>query len=110
MKAVSILGSTYNIYLREKTEDKYLEKCAGYCDPSSRTIVVMKESDDNELDDFVAYQKQILRHEIVHAFLYESGLGADWEHSASGHDETTVDWIARQMPLMYDTMVEAGAI
>ena len=47
------------------------------------------------------YMKKTLRHEIVHAFMFESGLGYNWEHGSIGQEETVVDWIAIQLPKIY---------
>ena len=40
-------------------------------------------------------EKKNLRHEIVHAFLFESGLA---ENSEWAYNEEMVDWIAKQGP------------
>ena len=68
---VNILGTDYKIEIRNKKDDKYLEKCDGYCDQTTHIIVVLSETEDCELADFKSYQKKVLRHEIIHAFLYE---------------------------------------
>lgn len=45
--------------------------------------------------DLIAYQKKVLRHEIVHAFLYESGL---WQNAYGSKcwakNEEMIDWMA----------------
>ena len=47
--------------------------------------------------NFYYLQQKQLRHEIIHAFLAESGLQSNFKHSDEfGHDETMVDWIAIQ--------------
>ena len=42
--------------------------------------------------------KRIIRHEIIHAFMFESGLGFNFEHKPFGQDETMIDWFAMQYP------------
>ena len=55
--------------------------------------------------------KKQLRHEIIHAFLSESGLDCNFEHLKQfGHEETMVDWIAIQFPKIYEVYKEVGAI
>ena len=45
--------------------------------------------------------------EIIHAFMFESGLGSSWQHAEEfGHDETTVDWFARQFTKIHKAFVE----
>ena len=51
--------------------------------------------DINNVSDLSVYDNNVLRHEIIHAFLYESGLR---NYSA---DETLVDWLAAQFPKMF---------
>ena len=47
------------------------------------------------------------RHEIVHAFLFESGLA---ENSEWAQNEEMVDWIAKQGPKLIKAWQEAGAL
>lgn len=58
--------------------------------------------------DLVAYQKKVLRHEIVHAFLYESGL---WQNAYGSKcwakNEEMIDWMAIQIPKIQRAYKEA---
>ena len=68
------------------------------CDNTSKLIVIRSDN-YNEVGNFVELQKKQLRHEIIHAFLSESGLQSNFEHCQEfGHEETMVDWIAVQFP------------
>lgn len=110
MKKVNILGTEYSIEIKTKAEDKFLKDCDGYCDKTSKKIIVAAEDEDNQLDIYSEYQKKITRHEIIHAFLFESGLHENFEHKQWGHDETIVDWIAVQFPKMLKVFQEAECI
>ncbi len=107
---INILGTEYEIIKTSKDEDKLLKKYDGYCDKTSKKIVVTVKTDENELDVFEEYQKKIIRHEIIHAFLFESGLQENFEHRQYGHDETTIDWIAVQFPKMIQAFKDAEAL
>lgn len=110
---VSVLGTDYRIFLDvPEAEDPILKECAGYCDKTSHRIVVCKKEADADLDDDAQYRKQILRHELIHAFLFESGLGGDaaWYIEGQEHPEQTVDWIARQFPKMLKAFQQVGAL
>ena len=107
---VKILGTTYTIKEKDKNQDPLLERCDGYCDKTTHTIVVLKSSDVNELGDFEEYKKKVKRHEIIHAFLFESGLHENFQHSEWGHDETTVDWFASQFPKMVEAFKKVGCL
>lgn len=107
---IDILGTKYTILEKTVDEDDYLEHCDGYCDKTSKKIVVKKEDSANELEDYSVYMRKIKRHEIIHAFLFESGLHENWKHEQWGHDETVIDWIAAQFPKLLKAFKEAGCI
>ena len=108
---VNILGEEWTITECSKEEDKYLEKVDGYCDKTARTIVVTTKADDCELSNWEVYRKKVMRHEIIHAFLFESGLHENFEHAREyGHEETMVDWIAVQFPKMQKVFEQAGCL
>ena len=107
MVTVDILGVEYTIKESNKVEDMNLEHCDGYCDHSTKTIVIDTFQDSpNSLKDLETYKKLVIRHEMVHAFLFESGLGGcSW-----AKDEEIVDWIAAQFPKMLNTFKELNVI
>lgn len=110
MKKINVLGTEYTIEIMTKKEDRFLENFDGYCDKTTHRIVVTSE-EDNELDNFSVYQKKVIRHEIIHAFLFESGLhGCMNTEKQSEHDEQMVDWIAVQFPKMLKAFCEAECI
>lgn len=87
MKKVNVLGVNYNIRYSDKVQDEKLEGLCGYCDLDTKTIVI----DATQNEDII---ECTIRHELIHAFLYESGLDA----SSWARDEEIVDWIAIQFP------------
>ena len=105
---VNILGTEYTIESHSKAEDTYLENCDGYCDKTSKQIVI--GTDNTDLSNFDVYYKKVMRHEIIHAFMYESGLHENWKHEQWGQDETTVDWFAVQFPKMVEVFKQAGCL
>lgn len=109
-KSVNVLGVTYEINVVEREKDLYMKEnnCDGWCDKTSHKIVAAAEDKDNELECYESYLRKIIRHEIIHAFLFESGLGENWSHSGYGHDETYVDWFAIQFPKIQAAFREAG--
>lgn len=111
---VNILGTNYIITEKTQEEDKYLARadCDGYCDKSDKRIVLLKLTEDNcSLGDIEAYKKKVLRHEIVHAFLFESGLAESMHiHHSGDHDEQIVDWFAYQGPKIYAAWREVDAV
>lgn len=112
--SVIILGVPWKIALRKKREDKYLEDVCGYCDNTVKTIVVRKfhaASEPNECADLRELERSVLRHEIVHAFMYESGLSNNSSSADQwAKNEEMIDWIAQQHGKIHAAFVEAGAI
>ena len=103
---VDILGQSYRIEFLAEDKDSKFEDVDGYMDNSIHLIrVAFLQPDKDSVQDLVTYAKKVMRHEIVHAYLYESGLA---ESSSSvdnwATNEEMVDWIARQFPKMKRTM------
>lgn len=107
---VNILGSRYEIKTQSASENELLKDCNGYCDWTTRQIIIEREM-EGDLGDMGCYYRKVLRHEIVHAFALESGLDAcSGQTDAWARNETMVDWIARQGPKIYAAWQEAGAL
>ena len=108
---INISGSEWTIQYRDvETDPILLNGNGGYSDPSVNLIVIANRKISDDVADFKEIQKRYLRHEIVHAFLYESGLGADFAHPEFGHEETMIDWIAIQFPKILEVFNEADCL
>ena len=107
---VDILGTIYTVTEATPDEDKYLIECDGYCDKTSKKIVIAAKDERCELDDFIVYQKKVKRHEIIHAFLIESGIQENYKNNECGHDEIMVDWFAIQFPKLQKAFYEADCL
>ena len=109
---VNVLGTLYRIIERSEAEDQRLKDSSGYCDSSTKEIVLDIPADDPmNKGDLEEVKKVVLRHEIIHAFLCESGLDCnscsvtDW-----ATNEEMVDWIAIQFPKILKAFDEVGAL
>lgn len=107
---IDVLGTKYTVTVAHKKDDRTLENCDGYCDKTTKQIVVKAQEEDDDLGDYDVYLKKVKRHEIVHAFLFESGLHENFKHDQWGHDETLVDWIAVQFPKLQKAFKDADAL
>ena len=112
---VKILGTEYEIISVEETNDnleKYplLKDNSGYTDITTKQIYILeyKNTEDTFKNLDVLYKKT-LRHELIHAFLYESGLfnnsNGDW-----AKNEEVVDWIAIQFEKILGVFIELQCI
>lgn len=110
-KEIKILGTNYRIFF-DVPEDEMAENCDGQFDYSTKTIKVIKmKTDRNSVENIDAYKRKVLRHEIIHAFMFESGMwNNSGESEAWGLDETIVDWFAIQSPKIYKAFEEAGCL
>lgn len=107
-RTVNILGTNYNIKVIKPNKEMKKNKWVGLCDNLKKEILISDLSDKYDLNDAQAnlYQKETLRHEIIHAFYSESGL----QDSCLAFDgpwaknEEMVDWLAIQMPKIVETM------
>lgn len=108
-----VLGTEYSIEYKSEAEDHIMKNVDGYTDKTTKRIVIIADSEKSDLDDFSDYQRKVLRHEIVHAFLFESGLHGNARYSAEEgqeHPEMIVDWFAVQGPKIYAAWERAGAL
>lgn len=101
--SVNILGSKYTIKLGTADVYPMLDDCGGYTDTSCKLIIiqdinVFEKGKDTKLN-LREVQDTYLRHEIIHAFLYESGLACNSSESDCwAENEEMVDWFAIQYP------------
>lgn len=100
-----ILGTNYNIEHSTHDDDARLIDCDGYTDISTKTLCIesnMGENDPNSISDFSELKKRVKRHEIIHAFFFESGLTDCYKN------EQLVEWIAVQFPKILEVFQKAG--
>lgn len=113
MKKINILGTEYSLEFRKRTDDPNLESNDGYTDTSVKLLVVedMQQEKGSKID-LAAYTKAVVRHEITHAFLHESGLDASSNCYYEGwaKNEEMVDWFAIQSPKLFKAFQEADAL
>ena len=100
---VYILGTQYNIKLIPESDDPMLKTLEGYTDQTVHKIVVkLIEKQGNTAQNVADYAKNIMRHELIHAFLFESGLGTCANDiDCWSQNEGMVDWFAYQSPKIF---------
>lgn len=109
-KRIDILGTPYDLIISNSDKDIKLKDMDGYCDNTGKLCVVddygEKTVDYHRKSNLEKQMKKNIRHELTHAFLYESGLA---ENSDWATCEEMVDWIAMQGLKLYQAWKEAGA-
>ena len=102
---INILGRDYTFEHKTDKEDANLIENNGYCDFHGGEIVIKKHSDlhlPSVTKDYKRFLDGVIRHEIIHAFLFESGL------KEYAQDETLVEWMALQFPKIQAAIEQAG--
>ena len=92
------------------SEDPFIKShdANGYCCDPEKLIVVCDISsypgEEDESQEYIVNEMKLtLRHELVHAFLYESGLASDALSCKAPwpKNEEMVDWFARSGQKIY---------
>ena len=106
---INILGTEYKLKTLSEEEYPKLKVISAYgcCEQYSKELIINSRLDIKEDKDVELIHKakeKVIRHEIVHAFIHESGL------SEYFHDETIIEWMAIQIPKMVKVMKEVGVL
>lgn len=103
---INVLGTEYTINEATENEDPKLTGKDGYCDSSTKTCVIdrLENTDIDSMGNMEEYKNSVKRHELIHAFLYESGLDScSW-----ADNEEIVDWLAIQWHKINVTFEQLG--
>lgn len=116
---LSILGTDYTVTKKPYDADPDFSKHSinGYCDPALKQIVICDMAtypgfENDSKESRAITEQDTLRHEIVHAFLSESGL-QDCSLQQAGpwaKNEEMIDWFALLGPKIVKVWQEAGAM
>lgn len=116
IKKINVLGTEYTIEYHNIKEDSKLDENEAYTDLYKKLIVMGNTEQrecfqDESKEKIKKIQNKILRHEIIHAFLYESGLCENSRSAiAWSENEEMVDWIAIQFPKMHKIFKELNIL
>ena len=106
---VDVLGIPYSINITPEADDPKLETMDGYTDPSIKRIVISdvhrRPDDPENVQNQDWFQRNIIRHELIHAFVVESGC-----QDALWHSEDMVRWLAYMFPRLVDAFKESKAM
>lgn len=107
IKLINVLGQNYTLSFDTPEDDEILKSADGYTDTTTKDIIIKQMSPEyDSVKDIEQYRKQVIRHELVHAFLFEAGLSS----SSQADNEEIVDWIAIQSEKMHKAFEDAQAI
>ena len=108
---IDVLGTEYEVIICTEDEDKRLDGWDGYCDETIHQCVIdsykASREDPKAKANLDIQMKKNIRHELIHAFLFESGLA---ENSPWAQTEEMVDWFAKQFPKLLKAFKEADAL
>lgn len=111
-KKISVLGEEYKILFKRSEDDEKLNGADGYCEFLSKEIIIDKSIFTGGDESPLVLKKmdllglKVIRHELIHAFIYESGLSSE---NKLAENEELVDWIAIQFPKLKKCFEKIGA-
>lgn len=107
---INVLGTTYTILIKSVEEDERLKDSYGLTDYCTKEIIIaddVNKETDNSCRNLEVFKKKVIRHEIIHAFLCESGLRECSGNTMSwAENEEMIDWFANQSPKIYKVYKE----
>lgn len=110
-KEINILGVAYTLTITSKSQDVRLKYADGICDETVKELLVDSyadsEGDPTRKKNLAVQIRKNKRHEIIHAFLFESGLA---ENSSWAQNEEMVDFFAIQFPKLVKAFEAADAM
>ena len=96
---INILGTKYFINYELPSENKILQICDSYCDKKEKRITVT---------NYAQYQKQLVRYEIIRAFMQESKFSL--ENEKYKNEEEFADWLSIQFQHLLETFKKVDAL
>lgn len=106
MKEIEILGAVYQLGVDNDGMDQ--QNADGVCRCYAKKIQVRPPEkmlcQDDDLEAKNSRYREVLRHELIHAMLFEAGLGDYYD------DEVLVDWLAKLFPRMLELFEEEGCL
>lgn len=117
IQEVMILGVNYAVHLDvDPKSDSGLDGLFGYTSMLGKKIVVGDVAKmPGWRDESASIRKKqkhcSIRHEVIHAYLMESGLwGSSMKANHWATNEEMIDWFAIQMPRICETFRALGAL
>lgn len=108
---INVLGAEYTLTVCQGSKEPRLKDCDGFCDETTKELLVENYEDSkgepNCKQNLLLQTNKVKRHEIIHAFLFESGLA---ENSYWAQNEEMVDFFAIQFPKLLKAFEQADAL
>ncbi len=103
-RKLNILGTEYSFVLIDK-QDEYMKNngLSGYVNYLLKRIVIWTKPIGEDLSLNVIESNFIIKHEIIHAFLYESGLPSE---VCNFHTEDCVEFFTKQFSKILEVVEE----
>ena len=113
---INILGAEYTVCFVDKYPERlheFEQDSDGLFNQYNQEIFIKHCQDTGTTDvGRERLEKKTLRHELIHAFLAESGLSANASccYTSWAENEEMVDWLAIQFPKILKAFKEAGCL
>ena len=114
IKEILVLGINYKIIFESESKEPRLVENWGFTDFHTKEIYIRDDIEIEKEDtckNLIDFKNKVLRHEILHAFLYESGLRENSKGClAWAENEEMVDWFAIQIPKLVEVYKELNIL
>lgn len=108
---IDVLGTEYTLTVCGDEKEPRLVGRDGFCDETTKELMAENYADSkgepNCKQNLLIQTNKVKRHEIIHAFLFESGLA---ENSSWAQNEEMVDFFAIQFPKLLKAFEQADAL
>lgn len=108
---INVLGTEYTLTVCGDEKEPRLVGRDGFCDETTKELMVENyegsKGEPNCKQNLLIQTNKVKRHEIIHAFLFESGLA---ENSSWAQNEEMVDFFAIQFPKLLKAFEQADAL
>lgn len=114
-RVIEVLGSIYTIELKDLKDDEQLKELCGYCSFNGHKLVIRQDQEyfKDKTEEWIINELcSTIRHEVIHAFMYESGLNqcAFGYTGPWSRNEEMVDWFAIQSPKIFKIFTKLDLI
>lgn len=107
---INILGTNYEVIFKSIDEEPRLKENWGFTDFHTKEIYIandIEKETENSCKNLIDFKNKVMRHEILHAFLYESGLRENSNSTVAwAENEEMIDWFAIQIPKIVEVYKE----
>lgn len=102
---LNVCGVRWEVIVATPEDRPLLKSCLGYADRSSKRIYIKdlrREPDERDMERLDLIMAETIRHELVHAWLFECGMMDEREFD----HERIADWLQMKIHPLYEAILD----